>query len=320
MVPRQLTPRQAQWMEVMSGFRFKIVYRPGECAVMPDALSRRADYHPEKGKTNEAEQNIAQALPSYGDLTEGSPTEVLRALQSATTELSPISTSDISEGLIQDEIISPLRSELLALTCRRCNHSTCRVSTTPPLPLSLVDVRRRLHLPAPATARWDHRGLLLLDDRVYLPDVHQARLHVLQSRHDSALAGHPGVTKILDLIARDYIWPRLRRDVEVYIEGYAVCQRIKSIKQPEHGHLKSLELSARPWQHITMDFIEKLPQSRGCDSILVVVDRATKWAIFISTTTTMTSAQLADVLIDQVFSQHDLPDSIVSDRGSKFIA
>ena len=26
MVPRQLTPRQARWMEVLSGFRFKIIY------------------------------------------------------------------------------------------------------------------------------------------------------------------------------------------------------------------------------------------------------------------------------------------------------
>ena len=61
-----------------------------------------------------------------------------------------------------------------------------------------------------------------------------------------------------------------------------------------------------------MDLIKKLPESQGYDSILVVVDPATKWAIYIVTKTTLTSAQLANILIDQVFSEHGLPDSIVS--------
>ena len=59
MVPRQLMPLQALWMEVSSGFRFKIVYRPGKLAVMPNALSRRADYHPGEGETNDIEANVA---------------------------------------------------------------------------------------------------------------------------------------------------------------------------------------------------------------------------------------------------------------------
>ena len=33
------------------GFRFKIIYRPGKLAVMPDMLSRRANYQSGKGKT-----------------------------------------------------------------------------------------------------------------------------------------------------------------------------------------------------------------------------------------------------------------------------
>ena len=66
-----------------------------------------------------------------------------------------------------------------------------------------------------------------------------------------------------------------------------------------------------------MDFIEKLPESHGYDSILVIVNQATKWAIYIVTKTTLTLAQLANLLIDQVVSQHSLPESIVSDWGSK---
>jgi transposase InsO family protein len=67
-----------------------------------------------------------------------------------------------------------------------------------------------------------------------------------------------------------------------------------------------------------MDFIEPLPTSGGFDSILVVVDRLTKWAIFIPTTVRLTSPKLAQLIIDNVISQHGVPESIVSDRGSKF--
>jgi len=39
----------------------------------------------------------------------------------------------------------------------------------------------------------------------------------------------------------------------------------------------------RPWMHILVDFITKLPIVQGYDSILVVVDRLTKMVYFIST-------------------------------------
>jgi hypothetical protein len=35
------------------------------------------------------------------------------------------------------------------------------------------------------------------------------------------------------------------------------------------------------WQHVTMDFIEALPKSEGLDTIMVVVDKLTKYAHFI---------------------------------------
>ena len=38
------------------------------------------------------------------------------------------------------------------------------------------------------------------------------------------------------------------------------------------------------WTHISVDFITKLPLAQGYDSILVVVNRFTKMAHFVSTT------------------------------------
>src|SRR5215813_606366 len=69
-----------------------------------------------------------------------------------------------------------------------------------------------------------------------------------------------------------------------------------------------------------MDFIEKLPTSSGYDSILVVVDRLTKQAIFIPTHDTITSAELARLFVLHVFSKHGVPSHVTSDRGSEFVS
>ncbi|MBW0533211.1 hypothetical protein O181_072926 [Austropuccinia psidii MF-1] len=69
-----------------------------------------------------------------------------------------------------------------------------------------------------------------------------------------------------------------------------------------------------------MDFITQLPFSNNFDSILVVVDRFSKMATFIPTSETITTLDLPQILISQVFSKHGLPVSIFSDRGSLFVS
>ena len=50
------------------------------------------------------------------------------------------------------------------------------------------------------------------------------------------------------------------------------------------GKLRPNEVLERPWQHISVDFITKLPTSKGHDSILVVCDRFSKMSHFVVTT------------------------------------
>ena len=69
-----------------------------------------------------------------------------------------------------------------------------------------------------------------------------------------------------------------------------------------------------------MDFIETLLTSSGSDSILVIVDRLTKQAIFIPTTIHCTSEDLAILFIMHVFSKHGVPEHVTSDRGPEFVS
>jgi IS30 family transposase len=69
-----------------------------------------------------------------------------------------------------------------------------------------------------------------------------------------------------------------------------------------------------------MDFIKQLPGSESYTTILVVVDRFTKQALFIPTYNTITSAQLAKLFIIHVFSKHGVSSHVTSDQGSKFVS
>ncbi|KAL0455225.1 UNVERIFIED_CONTAM: hypothetical protein Slati_0861700 [Sesamum latifolium] len=67
-----------------------------------------------------------------------------------------------------------------------------------------------------------------------------------------------------------------------------------------------------------MDFIEGLPNSEGKDSILVVVDRLTKYSHFIALKHPYTATSVAKVFFDNIYKLHGLPVSIVTDRDRVF--
>ena len=57
---------------------------------------------------------------------------------------------------------------------------------------------------------------------------------------------------------------------------------------------------------------------RSCLTILVVVDRLTKMALFIPTTKSMAAPEVASLFLQHVVRPHGLPDMMVSDRDPVF--
>ncbi|KAI3715240.1 hypothetical protein L6452_22213 [Arctium lappa] len=102
-------------------------------------------------------------------------------------------------------------------------------------------------------------------------------------------------------------------------ETCVTCSQVKDEHQRPYGSLQSLEIPEWKWEHITMDFVTKLPKTlRGHDTIWVIVDRLTKSAHFLAMRETLPMDKLAKLYIDEVVSRHDIPLSIVSDRDSRF--
>ena len=70
-----------------------------------------------------------------------------------------------------------------------------------------------------------------------------------------------------------------------------------------------------------MDFISSLPTTqKGHDSIWVIVDRLTKTTHFLPVKTTYRPPQYAEKYIAEIVRLHGIPKTIVSDRGSQFMA
>ena len=93
----------------------------------------------------------------------------------------------------------------------------------------------------------------------------------------------------------------------------------KPQRHKPYRSLKQLPIPERPWNSISMDFIEKLLSSSRFDTILVIVDWLTKQAIFIPAHNTITSADLACLFVLHVFSKHSVPSYVTSDRGLEFV-
>ena len=92
----------------------------------------------------------------------------------------------------------------------------------------------------------------------------------------------------------------------------------KSQRHRPYGLLKQLPIPERPWNSISMHFIEKLPMSDGSNTILVIINHLTKQSIFILTVDTITSPMLAKLFILHVFSEHGVPSHVTSDHGTEF--
>ena len=254
--------RQARWLEFLCQFNLAVQYCPDKLGAKPDALTRRWDVYPKEGDKDYAHVNPDNYRPIFtnGQLAASLQAMYLEALMLRASTLIDVEQlrSDILSSLPNDPTASPLLSSE-----------------------SLVDPRWTIH----------PEGFLLRDNCIFVPEADNLHLRILQTFHDHPTAGHFGQNRTLELIHQEYTWPGIHTFVKDYVSSCTSCARSKTPRHRPFGLLKQLPVPEKPWNSISMDFIEQLPPSEGFTAILVVIDRLSKQAIFIPTHDTVTSAE-----------------------------
>ncbi|KAD5317318.1 hypothetical protein E3N88_17264 [Mikania micrantha] len=172
---------------------------------------------------------------------------------------------------------------------------------------------------APVHVSWNG-NVLLRKNKLWVGDDAQLKRDILYLFHSSPTGGHSGYLPTLKRIKALFYWKGCSKQVFAYVKECSQCQQAKYEPVASPGLLQPLPVPAHIFTDISMDFVSGLPKVKGKDTILVVVDRLTKYAHFIPLAHPFSAAQVAQAFLDSVFKLHGCPQTIVSDRDPIFLS
>ena len=269
MSTKLLNRRQARWSEFLSRFDFRITYRPGKAGGKPDALTRRSGDLPTEGDERllanqhavlkpqnlsdlhrdgrmdavDSLQLLANDVPDARQLDAGQPdagrmdvpgAERIDAGQPDAGQLDVPGAERIDAGQPDaGQLDVPGAEQIDVPDAGRISTLLAEAYLADPFPewiLGLVrnDARQCKEISLADCKERD--GRLIYRDCIYVPDHVPLRLRLLQDHHDPPTVGHPGRAKTLELLAKRYYWPSMRKDVDRFVGNCHVCRRTKSTR------------------------------------------------------------------------------------------
>ena len=106
----------------------------------------------------------------------------------------------------------------------------------------------------------------------------------------------------------------MKQSIQAYVAACSVCQQNKHSTLSPSGLFQPLPIPHHIWEELSLDFIEGLPKSENYDSILVIVDRLSKYAHFLGFKHPYTEVAIAAVFAKEIVRLHGIPRTVVSDR------
>ena len=334
--------RIARWVELMQQFDFKIGYQAGKLNVIADALSRMwarevqeldkggkciedtlstSDVHAiniappcvwntkEKPEdypeaTPDVEVNMLEQLPATKPwresgvlMTEAGDRSVVAALVTSSASLAPAVIRRIKDAYTRDKVMQQVCKALKAAKSDRDKLPKAYQCYT--MVGDLVYTNKGGH------------------QRLYVAGKDE-QIRVMTEYHDSKIGGHFGIIKTISRMQKHVYWPKMARDCKEYVRTCERCQRSKPVRDKPQGLLKPIPVPTDRWQHISLDMAGPLPASGGYNAIAMVVDMFSKRVCLIPSRNDVDAEGLAKLLFDNCFKTFGLPETITSDRDTKF--
>jgi RNase H-like domain found in reverse transcriptase/Reverse transcriptase (RNA-dependent DNA polymerase)/Integrase zinc binding domain/gag-polyprotein putative aspartyl protease len=156
--------------------------------------------------------------------------------------------------------------------------------------------------------------------KLYVPEHDQLRQDILYWHHDVPWCAHLGIGKTLELVKRQFWWPKMDIDIKHYIDTCYKCQANKPDRRNRRVPLTPLIPPSACWRIIGVDMIVDLPISLGeeFNAIIVFMCHLSKMVRIIPTHTSLDAKGLAQLFIREIFPHYGMPLEIISDRGTQW--
>ena len=297
-------------MEILSAYKFTVRHVPGVSIPHVDALSRipNRPCDPNCPTCTRIERKEAENLETNFALVKW-------------TTISPadgISTEQMARDQYEDADLKPLIDALLSEHRPLLQAVIGRSSTTRALWhqfSSLILLNKVLY------RKFEHTSGKpeLIRYQLILPEKHTTK--TVKYYHSGIACGHHyGREKTLALLKRYFYWPNMFDTVASVINKCETCFKAKG---PTHRVRHPMKLFREgvmrgSW---VIDHLGPLPPSQGDKYryILIAVETFSNWPVAIPTKTT-TSLEIAQKLIENVFTVYGAPNRIHSDQGRGFEA
>ena len=160
--------------------------------------------------------------------------------------------------------------------------------------------------------------IIFMHNLIYIPK--SMRQEIISMHHNSPVHRHIRTEKTAEQIARNYYFPNLMKNVQHYIKNCKTCIRDKATRHQPYSKMQSPDAPTYPWEWITVDFITQLPPAQNYNSITVIMDRLTKYIHLVPSKGTMTTADMAQIFLKHVITNHGMPQKITLDRDKLFMS
>lgn len=119
-------------------------------------------------------------------------------------------------------------------------------------------------------------------------------------------------------VLRHFFWPRVKRDVALYIKTCHVCQLTGKPNQGiKPAPLQPIPAVSEPFERLIVDCVGPLPCAKsGCKYLLTVMCQSTRYPAAYPLRSITTKAVVK--ALTQFISVFGIPKSIQSDQGSNF--
>jgi len=165
----------------------------------------------------------------------------------------------------------------------------------------------------------NEKGLIMYKNRLYVPNIAEIKLLILNEMHQSPYSRHPGYQKMITMLRKNFFWQNMKNEVAEFLAWCMKCQQVKAQHRHPAGLLQPLPIPKWKWEVISIDFITGLPRSKKQnDSIMVVVDKLSKATHFIHVKSTYKAVNIVDIFMKEVLRLHGILKVIISDRDVKF--